>query len=61
MDRSHEQAVYINRHLVSYPGCEKMLELTSERRNANITSVGYHFVPIGLSKKREKFGEKKGK
>lgn len=29
-----------------------MLELTSERGNANITSIGYHFVPIGLAKKK---------
>lgn len=53
MDKGHEQAVYIRRHLVGYTGCEKMLELISDRRNTNITSLGYHFVLMGLAKKVE--------
>lgn len=51
MDKGHEQAVYIRRHLVDYTGCKEMLELVSDRRNANITLLGCHFVPMGLAQK----------
>lgn len=53
MDKGREQAVYVRRYLLGYPGCEEMLELIGDGRNAIVMSLRYHFVPIELAPKGE--------
>ena len=53
MDKGHEQAAFVRRHLLGYPGCEEMLELIGDGRNAIVISLRYHFVPTELAPKVE--------